>query len=294
MPRWWLRAIVSLAVAAFLLAVVPIDRVWSAIRGVNPLVWLASIGVFMAGHSLNAMKLRLLLGPDRAPASACLRAHFAGLAANLGLPGVAGGDVVRASYLARAAGGARVTVAAVTDRVLDALVLVAMSVVAITASGPPPALADAVRTSRTWPVVVAMTGAGLAFIAWRALRRTSPEPLARQAASGLVARPNAVLLAMTTSCCVQSIFVLTLVWLASEVGVRTPLAPWFLAWTSAKASAVLPISLGGIGVREATLVSVLAAYDVPADGVLAAGILWEGALVVGSITGFLATHFWQR
>lgn len=52
---------------------------------------------------------------------------------------------------------------------------------------------------------------------------------------------------------------------------------------------MLPISVGGLGVREAALVSLLAAYGAPADLVLATGILWQGALVVGSTNGFLVT-----
>jgi hypothetical protein len=72
------------------------------------------------------------------------------------------------------------------------------------------------------------------------------------------------------------------------------LARWFLAWTGAKLSAVLPISLGGLGVREATLVSVLAVYGAPADRVLAAGILWQGGIVVGSASGFLVTEMLRR
>lgn len=43
-----------------------------------------------------------------------------------------------------------------------------------------------------------------------------------------------------------------------------------------------------------TLVSVLAAYGAPSDGVLATGILWEGGLVAGSIGGFLVTQLSKR
>jgi uncharacterized membrane protein YbhN (UPF0104 family) len=106
--------------------------------------------------------------------------------------------------------------------------------------------------------------------------------------------PGAIALAMMISLGVQSTFVLTNVWLASEMGLTMALAPWFLAWTAAKLSAIVPISLGGIGVREATLVSILAAYGAPTDRALAVGLLWEGALVVGSAGGFIATQVTRR
>ena len=290
MRRRWVRAIVSLAVAGALLTFVPIGEVWGAIRGVNPLVWAAAVVIFIAGHSLNAMKLRLLVGLQAASAVSCLRAHFAGIAANLGLPGVAGGDVVRATYLAPSAGLPRVAVAAVADRIVDVLVLLLIVAVAAPLAGTPGALADGGSRVGWWlAVLVAAIALAVAAVR-RRVRRAGASTRVREAISAVLERPGAIALAMTISLSVQSTFVLTNVWLASEVDMRLALAPWFLAWTGSKLSAVAPISLGGIGVREATLVSILAAYGAPPDRALAVGLLWEGALVVGSTSGFLATQ----
>jgi glycosyltransferase 2 family protein len=72
------------------------------------------------------------------------------------------------------------------------------------------------------------------------------------------------------------------------------LAPWFVAWPLSKLIAVLPISLGGIGVREATLVSLLAPYGAPRAAVLASGILWQAVVTVTGLTGFLVTQMLPR
>jgi len=293
MPPFWVRAAVSVIVAAILLTFVPIGRVWSAIAGVNPWIWAASVGIFAGGHSLNAMKLRLLIGAA-APAAACLRAQFAGIAANLGLPGVMGGDVVRAAYLAPAAGASRVAAAAVMDRLVDLTVLLLIVLVASSQAGLPAAAGDGDSNRGWWIAVGAAIVAALAVLGRRRLRRTAAWPRVREAFTAIFDRPAAIALALAISLGVQSTFVLTNVWLASQMGVRMALAPWFLAWTAAKLGAVLPISLGGIGVREATLVSVLAAYGAPADAVLATGLLWEGALVAGSLGGFIATQAAHR
>ena len=58
MSRWWVRAAVSVAVAAIMLTFVPVGRVWSAIVEVNPWVWAASTGIFVGGHSMNSLKQR--------------------------------------------------------------------------------------------------------------------------------------------------------------------------------------------------------------------------------------------
>jgi uncharacterized membrane protein YbhN (UPF0104 family) len=103
-----------------------------------------------------------------------------------------------------------------------------------------------------------------------------------------------VLLAAVISASVQIVFVLANVWLAHEAGALTALGPWFLAWSAAKLGAILPISLGGIGVREAALVAVLGAYGASGDAVLATGLLWEAAIVAGSLGGFLTTQVFRR
>lgn len=291
---WWLRAGGSVAVVAVLLTFVPIARVWDAIRAVNPWVWLAAVVLFITGHAVNAMKLRLLIGVDAVPASACLRAHFTAIASNLGLPGVAGGEVIRVAYLAPVAGTARVAMAAVAERLVDFVVLLLLAVTAASVAGVPPALADGMRTGRRWTLVVAAVCAALVFLFRRRLARSGRTQHLGQAWWAVLARPRALLFAAGLSLAVQTAFVLANAWLGAQAGVSLALAPWFLAWTFAKLSVLLPISLGGIGVREAALVSVLAAYGAPPDGVLAAGILWQGALITGSLTGFLTAQWLTR
>lgn len=292
MNRWWLRAAISALALAALLAFVPVRQVWGAIRGVDPLVWLACLVLFVAGHAANAAKLWLLLGRE-IPLGACLRAHFAGMAANLGLPGVAGGEIVRVAYLVKAGGVGRVTLAAIIDRTIDSVVLAVIVIVAARRAGLPPALSGRLP-SAGWMAVIAVGGAALAIAAWTLLqRRVSSESLAA-ASSGMRRRPAVMLAAASISGGIQIVFVGASVWLAHEAGALTAVGPWFLAWSAAKLGAILPISLGGIGVREAALVAVLSAYGASADAVVATGILWEGVIVAGSVTGFLATQVFRR
>lgn len=292
MHRWWLRAAISALAVAVLLAFVPVREVWGAVRNVDPLVWLACLALFVAGHASNAAKLWLLLGRD-VPLAACLRAHFAGMAANLGLPGVAGGEIVRVAYLTPAGGAARVTLAAIIDRIIDAAVLAFIVVVAAQVTGLPAALSGRLP-SAGWAAVIAGTGAVLAAGAWTLLQRRLSSEAVAAASHGMRGRPGVMLVAAMISGAVQVVFVLANVWLAREAGAFTAAGPWFLAWSAAKLGAILPISLGGIGVREAALVAVLGAYGASADAVLATGFLWEGAIVVGSLGGFLTTQVFRR
>jgi uncharacterized membrane protein YbhN (UPF0104 family) len=51
----------------------------------------------------------------------------------------------------------------------------------------------------------------------------------------------------------------------------------------------MPITQGGIGIREAALVVLLAPFGAPAAQVLATGIVWEGVIITaGLLAGLTA------
>ena len=83
---------------ALIFYLVPFKEVWAAARQISPLLWLGALGLFLAGHAAAAAKWRILIGGGVSYRQA-FRAHLAGLAANLALPSVAGGDVVRAGLV---------------------------------------------------------------------------------------------------------------------------------------------------------------------------------------------------
>lgn len=293
MRTWLARAAISALAVAGLVWFVPVTEVWRALGRVSLWHWGTALLVFSAGHAANAMKLRLLVGTSHASATRCLRAHFAGLAANLGLPGVSGGDVVRGAYLVPVAGTARVAVAAIVDRAIDGVVLAAIGAGALVAAGRPPVTVGA-RPAGAVALLLVLAAIGAVLAARHLGRRSGRRPAVRAALKDLRDRPRSIVVAAVLSLTVQMAFVGTHVWLASKVGAPAALAPWLVAWTGAKLSAVLPVSLGGLGVRDAALVAVLVSYGAPADAVLAVGLLWDGALIAGSVGGFLVSDLASR
>ncbi|HXT70239.1 MAG TPA: lysylphosphatidylglycerol synthase transmembrane domain-containing protein [Vicinamibacterales bacterium] len=306
----------SAAVIAILLAFVPVAAVAGALSRVRPWTWIAAVVIFFAGHYLNAVKLWLLMSPGVVSGSTkgqevpfsqgvsasaaggndarahflCVRAQYAGLVANLALPGIAGGDLMRAAYLAPTVGLARVTVASIADRIIDTATLFVLIAIALPLAGLPPAVADVVRQAGLW-IAVAIPAAVAAFLAVRlVLRRPAIAAKFASLRSAFRAGVPAILGAVAISLAVQSAFVMTNVWLAREVGVTTALAAWFVAWPLSKLIAILPISLGGLGVREAALVSLLAPYGASNDAVLASGILWQSVLIVTGFVGLAVTQ----
>lgn len=284
-----MRAAVSVIGVAILVAVIPMRAVVDALARIQLSTWVVCAGVFFAGHYCNAVKLHFLLGRHETPLSSCVRAQYAGLVANLGLPGLAGGDLVRGAYLAPTVGAKRVALASVADRVIDLLSVATLVVAALPFAGMPVGFDVGVKVA-WWSVVAAVSVAAVAVaVLWLRPDRIPPDVVAF-----LRSRRWALVGAVSISLLVQSTFVLVNVWLARQVGVTIGLAPWFVAWPLSKLIAVLPISLGGIGVREATLVSLLAPYGAPRAAVLASGILWQAVVTVTGLTGFLVTQMLPR
>ncbi|MEQ1573511.1 MAG: lysylphosphatidylglycerol synthase transmembrane domain-containing protein [Vicinamibacterales bacterium] len=294
MSSWVLRAAVSVTVAAVLLMFIPLDAVLEALVRVSLWTWGVSLAIFFAGHYLNALKLRLLLGPHSISVSTCVQAQYAGLAANLSLPGVAGGDLVRGAYLVPTLGTRRVALASIADRVVDTLTLLLLAAVALPIAGMPPAIAGIVRTSGWWLVLVAL---GALLVTAAVVRFRKHAALLQKLVQiwvDVTARPSALAGAAAISLLVQAAFVMTNVWLARQVGVATTMAAWFVAWPLSKLIAILPISLGGIGVREAALVSLMAPYGAAREAVLASGILWQTVLTVSGLAGLLVTQLLRK
>ena len=294
MTRWLIRAGVSGVVIAILLFLIPIDAVLDALRRTSVWTWSISVVIFFAGHYLNALKLRLLLGPGPGLTAACIRAQYAGLVANLGLPGLAGGDLVRGAYLIPMTGLKRAASASIADRLIDTGTVLALVAVALPLAGMPPAIVRVALNAGVWLAAAAAVVLLVAVIVLRSQRFASIAKTIKGAWRTILTRRSALAGAVLISLVVQSAFVMTNVWLARQVGVTTGLAAWFVAWPLSKLVAVLPISLGGIGVREAALVSLLAPYGAPREAVLASGILWQAVLIVTGLTGLIVTQMWPR
>ncbi len=288
MLRWVIRTVISVSVVAVLVTVASTDGLRQAFGEVRGSIWVASLAVFLAGHALNAAKYRWLLQDPHATLGLCLRAHFAGLVANLGLPGVAGGDVVRATYLLpHGVSTKAATVASVLDRLVDTATLGLLIGVGALVAGIPPAL-SAANIGVRWPLVgtavVALALAGVALVV-RKRKKGGAGGSLRTLAADVRLRAGALAAAAVVTAVVQSAFVMTNVWMAADLGLDIGIAPWFVAWPLSKIIAVLPISLGGIGVREAALVSLLAPFGAPSALVFASGLLWQGVLIASGLLG---------
>ncbi len=290
MRSWVIRASVSLAILACVLAFVPLRSVVAALRQMNLWACAGGLSALYVGHFLSAIKLRLLVGTSRVPLGTCVRAQYAALVASLGFLGMAGGDLARLAYVTRSAGVQRTALAAVTDRMVDATALATVIGIALPLAGWPPVLQRADLHLGWWIALFVAAGTIGGTLVVRFARRSALIARLRQARSELLAMRWQIAGAFGIACVVQTIFVSANIAIATNLGVAIGLAPWFVAWPLAKLTSILPISLGGIGVREAAVVAFLVSFGAPADRVLAAALVWQVLIGVSGVSGLAITQ----
>lgn len=265
----WLRYGVSLALLGWVATQVP----WSDLRGLAALdLRLAAAAVLAAGiaYPLQAWRWQRLLAAQGVPARPA-RVHalfWIGNFYNSFLPGGVAGDGVRLAALWRDhpehAAGAVASVAA--DRLIGLAALLVLAVLALGAQlatgGGAGQLELLLYASAAALVVVA----GLALAAahgtgwerplgrWLGAERAAA---LRRAAATLAADHGTLLAAAGLSVAVWMLDFAALWLLAQAVGLAAGALPLVVAAAAAYVAAALPISVGGHGVREGTLVVVL-------------------------------------
>jgi len=287
-PRQWIiRVAGSGLVLGLIFWLLPTGELWRAIASLPPALWLGVLAAFLAGHVVAAGKWWLLAVRDAGiPFGTALRAHFAGLVANLCLPGVAGGDVVRAGLVLRGADDkARIAVGSLGDRLLDSFGLLLLATAGAL---------FAIDGAAWWSGPLPRIGALLALVAvagWLAavlLPRLPLKGVAARIADAVAAfrrQPARLLACLLLSVSVQAAFIALNIALAIACGLDVGPAAWFFAWPLAKLLAVAPVSIGGLGVREAGLAALLAPFGASAAIVVAVGLIWQTVLIAGGLIG---------
>jgi uncharacterized protein (TIRG00374 family) len=298
---WLLRLGVSALVLFVLFRLVPLERVWSEAQRLPVWLWFAALGLFLLGHAAATLKWRLLIGRGVSFMQA-FQAHLAGLAANVCLPGLGGGDVVRAALVYRSAEDAsRLVVGSLADRLIDMLGLLLFAVAGAFL---------AARDGRdafpqlSWLLAGAVLLLVVSFPASLLLERATAHwnPAGRigrallhaiGAIAYLVRRPALLVLCLGISMAIQATFIAINVAFAMAVQVVAPIAAWFFAWSTAKIVAIAPISLGGLGVREAVMATLLAPFGADPAQVIAIGLIWQTVLYASSLVAALAQLAWS-
>lgn len=293
----------SVLVLALLLLFVPREEIAAALGRVPPLVWLAALFAYLSAHLIGVYKWMLLINAAGAGLgfARAARCYYYGLFGNIFLPSVVGGDVVRAGLalrLSRSRSG--LVLGSLADRLIDTLGLA--GVAGIGALLLPTAL-DA--RSRAIFLGIAAIFAVLGIVGGAALtmlpivrrlpfkRRRTLVKL-RVALRTLWSNPGRLASALLLGMLLQILLVLLNAWLGDVVGIHISPVVWLFVWPLAKIAAILPVTQGGIGVREGALVILFQPFGVPAANAMATGLIFTAVVMMGGLIGGAAAYILGR
>jgi len=293
----WAAALLILGILFYLLPVAPLR---SALSRVPLSRFIAVLLIYLVALTGGITKWHTVVNSAGAQLSfaASAQCYTSGLFGALFLPSIIGGDVARLAVgISRSPRPAAVITGNVADRFLDVaaqLTLISMGLLLLPGSLPTPLQAPAKRVLfAVVPAAAIFFGLVAALrrplLRGRSIRFRRRLAQLRHAIRAVSRRPWRLILGWLLGTSVQGTYVLLTALLGITCGLDLPLRVWLLVWPLAKFAAVMPITQGGIGVREAALVMLLAPFGASAAQVLATGIVWEGVIITaGLLAGLTA------
>jgi hypothetical protein len=321
-------AVAILAVGWFLKTSNP-EELWDTLMDIDPLIFAAAVGLYMAGQFLFVMRWRLLLkvlSIDLGLLPA-FKLHLLGLFYNNCLPSTVGGDFLRAWYVTRHAPEEKRFEAALSVFVDRAVGLCGMLLMAagfywlvpvgdtLASQGsaePSPAdqgggfiqmltehkyilLTIAVAVVMCF-VAVALTARGRSAIKkiWAKLWAFGLRLLGESIAAAKIycKRPLAIIGALILTFCCQSLTILGFYLIGRNLDVGAPMKYYFVFFPLSWLIGVLPISIGGLGIVEGWLkFAFLQIPGVNAVPAAAIAVCQRLIMLIGSVPGVFVHIF---
>jgi uncharacterized protein (TIRG00374 family) len=303
-PRAWFLTIFRWAAAFAILAILfhflPVAPLRTALASVPPLRFAIILVFYLCAHAAGIFKWRMVVNAagSQLDLSTSAQCYLGGLFGTLFLPSIIGGDVVRMAVgLRRSPRPAAVLAGNVVDRFFDVAAqaaLVFLGLVLLPGSLPPQfatlarevLLISALAAAAVLLLAVLLRRPLLAGRSHRFRRRLARF---RHAFRSVRRQPQVVIFGWLLGVLIQGSFIMLNALLAISCGLFLPFRVWLFAWPLAKLAALLPLTQGGMGIREAVLVALLLPFGAASSLTLASGLMWEGIIIAGGlIAGFVA------
>ena len=252
--------------------------------------FLVVVATYVAGQVMSAWRWNLLGAILKIPAPFIdyLSYAFIGMFTNVFVPGLVGGDALRAVYLGRRHQRMADAIASVAaDRIVG---LIGLFWLAATAAA---ALSVKLPRSVTLPTIavgaISLAGfAALPLIGRMAARMPARIASVTATIAPYLDRPLAMMPAIGISIALQLSLAICQWILARGLGLSAPLTLFVLCVPIANVFASLPVTLNGLGVRETAYLMLFGMAGMAKADAIALGLLWFAATVLGNLTGVVA------
>ncbi len=291
---WLLRAALTALVVAFLVRQIDPGAATAHLRAAPPWVFVAPALLLLVNALVHATRVRLLLGGlgEQVSLWLVLRALLVGWFIGAVTPR-GGGEVARLAVLSRSLGSMDPALAAlVTARLLELLVWLSLIAGGMTAglAGDHPLIAagaTAFSFAAGASLIAVVMGARWGPSFTRRLPLFSG-PLTRMASAfqemSRAPRALAAALALTAPVCLINV---ASVWtILQGYGVPMPYLEVLRVLPAADTAIALPVTIGGLGIREGVFAVMLAPLGVPAATAVAIGLTrWIAELLRSAVGG---------
>jgi len=305
-PRRVLTTLLKLAVTAalYVAVVYKIDlaTIWARLQTAH-LEWVAlGVVAYAGGQLLSAWRWWLLLRPVNlaVPYLRMVAFYFIGMFFNIFLPTIVGGDAVKAILLARETGApARATMSVFMERNVGLFALLTIATAAAFVA-PPVDVRGFNLLQLTLFVLAGFIAANIVLANKPAYRLVdylvamTPLSRIRSRAASLYdaivpyrdARWRGVVLAATAqSFLFQGVVILVVFLNANALGLSVPVAALAVFVPLISLAGMLPISVNGLGIREALYLLLFGRIGVPADAAVSMALLYFAVTLAASLPG---------
>lgn len=292
----WARALVTLVLVGIVASRIDWSTLSTRIRDGDPLDFAIGVLFVLASLAVGIYRWRrLLIGADiNLPRYDIFRAYAVSIFTGTFLPTTLGGDVTRALLVTRRQPMlTKVAITVIVDRIGGLLGLIGIAWVGFVSD--PGAVPHTSRVLIVWATAVVGLGLLLALVALSrrggVITRLAPvrlESLARESHSLLrtyALKPSLILMLVSSSLLFQALVSLQLVFLGRAIGVHLPFATAAVALALVTIATLIPVSIGGFGVREGSYVVLLGAASIGATDATLISLLSVAALFLASLPG---------
>ncbi|MEW6215813.1 MAG: lysylphosphatidylglycerol synthase transmembrane domain-containing protein [Nitrospirota bacterium] len=288
--------ILKLAVSSTLLYIVlsrtGLKQVFSALRGMSLTAFISAIFLYIFAQSISTLRWKLLL-PRVLGFGKLFSLYMIGSFFNTFLPGLIGGDAVKAFYLYRATGSGALTLASIfMDRYLGFVMLMAISTIAF------PFGYKYLQGSRIeWLVPLVVLSFIIASLLIFGLRLGKRIKILSEFYDYFHAYRNqkgVIWKALLISALVQLSGIFAIYVLALGIGQHIPFLACLIFLPLIILFTTLPISISGLGVREGAFVFFFGIIGIKPEVATAISLSWFLTITTGSLVGLVEYIRYKR
>lgn len=299
------KLVFSLALLGYLLMKVEWRNIGQAMSVFNPIALLISVCFLLCATALSARRWRLFI-PYPVSTRRIISFCFIGAFFNICLPGIVGGDIIKAYYLNRELKGNRekgvgetpvgnvnesgfytINSASVGSVFMDHCMGLAILVTVVFAVYPW-GFGYLNGTPAKWIVPVFLIAFPLLFLiffGFKVGKTFLPLQRFHNYLGVCAARKDVLLKSFFYSICIQFLVITSVYIVAWGLSLKAPLFLFFVFIPLINIILLIPVSISGIGLREGAFVFFFGTMGIPSEQVIALSFLWFLSQVVASLPG---------